>query len=61
MFDFIKLNSPIVELSFIELDVAWSGNVIDKENKSHSYERGETHVMEEGMNITMCKWNPSHF
>lgn len=60
MLDFIKLNSPIVELSFIELDIAWSGNAIDKENKSHNYERRESHAMEEGMNITICKWNPSH-
>jgi hypothetical protein len=60
MLDFIKLNSPIVELSFIELDIAWNGNVIDKENKVHSYKRGESHAMEKGMNITMCKWNPSH-
>ncbi len=35
----------MVELSF-DHDIAWSGNVLDKENKSHTY------AMEEGMIIT---------
>jgi hypothetical protein len=42
----------MVELSF-DLDITSNGNVINKENKFHSYERGKSHALEEGMSITM--------
>jgi len=48
----------VVELSF-DFD-AYNGNFIVEENKSCNSKIGESHVMEEGINITMCKWNLGH-